>query len=214
MASAQVLTSIAIIVLSFIIGLLFFYLTSPRSHVERKQQIEEVVSLLINFVIFIWIGKILVRFSIFMEDPLAILAYPSDSSAFYLASLFIGINIIYKMKRHQFDAESLMKTFVPVFLVSSFVYEFIEMIWQGNAYSWFYLGLLMVLILLFLVGANQLSETWMSYLLVLLWTVGQLVLTFIAPFATVFGFIMTQWYLLGLFVLFSGLFIYHRKRVS
>src|SRR5690625_6960060 len=128
MASAQVLTSIAIIVLSFIIGLLFFYLTSPRSHVERKQQIEEVVSLLINFVIFIWIGKILVRFSIFMEDPLAILAYASDSSAFYLASLFIGIHSSYKMKRHELDSESLIKTFCHVILVSSFVYDFIYLI--------------------------------------------------------------------------------------
>ncbi|HLS59574.1 MAG TPA: hypothetical protein VK044_00390 [Virgibacillus sp.] len=214
MASAQVLTSIAIIVMSFIIGLMFFYLTSPLSHVERKQQIEEVISLLINFVIFIWIGKIVVRFSIFIEDPLAILAYPSDSSAFYVASLLIVVNIVYKMKRHQFDAESLMRTFVPVFLVSSFVYEFIEMVWQGNVYSWLYLGLLMVLLLLFLVGSNQLSETRMSYLLVLIWTTGQLVLTFIEPFATVFGFIMTQWYLIGLLVLFSGLLIYNRKWVS
>src|SRR5690625_1193530 len=97
--SDQLLTLIAIIVMIFIIGLMFFYLTRPLSHVEIKQQIEEVISLLINFVIFIWIGKIVFRFSIFIEDPLAILAYPSDSSAFYVASLLIVVNIVYKDRK-------------------------------------------------------------------------------------------------------------------
>src|SRR5690625_2410263 len=95
MASAQVLTSIAIIVMSFIIGLMFFYLTSPLSHVERKQQIEEVISLLINFVIFIWIGKIVVRFSIFIEDPLAILIFRINTYTYLFSYLIMCLLIDY-----------------------------------------------------------------------------------------------------------------------
>lgn len=214
MAAVQVLSSIGIMVVSFIIGLIFFYVISPQPHVEKKQRLEEVISLIVNFVIFIWIGKIIVRFSVFIEDPLAILAYPSDSSAFYIASLFVAGTIVYKVIRYQFNAELLMSTFVPVFLVSSFVYEFIEITWNDNGFSWGYLGLLMVLIILYLLLLNRLSAIQISYVLLLIWATGQLVFTFIYPFATVFGFIMTEWYLICLLALFSGLLIYNRKRVS
>src|SRR5690625_2609412 len=103
MASAQVLLSIAIIIISFVIGFIFFYIISPLSKEEKRKHIEELVSLLINFIIFIWVGKIIMNLAIFISDPLAVLAYPSDSSAFYIACLLIILNIIYKTKRHGFQ---------------------------------------------------------------------------------------------------------------
>lgn len=63
------LMSIGIIIISFVVGLIFFYMISYLSKEQRKAQIEEIVSQLINFIIFIWIGKIILNFSIFIKDP-------------------------------------------------------------------------------------------------------------------------------------------------
>src|SRR5690625_3616935 len=85
MPSFWMFLPIAHIAGSFIAGFIFFYLMSALSKAKKKQQAEEVTSLLINFVIYIWIGKILLNFLTFIKDPLAVLAYPSNSHAFYIS---------------------------------------------------------------------------------------------------------------------------------
>lgn len=215
MASVQALASIAIIMISFVIGFSFFYFTSPLSKSGKKLQLEEITSQLINFVIFIWIGKIILNITLFMSDPLAVLAYPSNSHAFYIAALFIVLNIGYKMKRHQFNARILLASFVPIFLVSSFVYEFIDIVWNGNTYSWSYLGLLMVLLVLFMIFQERVSSMKLTYNLFLAWSLGKLTLAMILPFTTVFGYTMSPWFLIVLSILLGVLIIYNlRKRVS
>src|SRR5690625_4868656 len=120
MPSFWMFLPIAHIAGSFIAGFIFFYLMSALSKAKKKQQAEEVTSLLINFVIYIWIGKILLNFLTFIKDPLAVLAYPSNSHAFYLALLFSGIHILYKNKRHKPDWQLFLYSFIHVFLFASF----------------------------------------------------------------------------------------------
>ena len=112
------LMSIGIIIISFVVGLIFFYMISYLSKEQRKAQIEEIVSQLINFIIFIWIGKIILNFSIFIKDPLAILAYPSNAEAFYLAVLFSAILLFYKAYKKKFDVLQLATSFLSVFFRS------------------------------------------------------------------------------------------------
>src|SRR5690625_1095176 len=97
------LKAVGIIVISFIVGFAFFYITSPLQKELKKAQLEEMFSQLVNFIIFIWVGKIILNFSIFIDDPLAILAYPSNSEAFYLAVLFSAILLFYKSWQKTFD---------------------------------------------------------------------------------------------------------------
>lgn len=214
MASAQVLLSIAIIIISFVIGFIFFYIISPLSKEEKRKHIEELVSLLINFIIFIWVGKIIMNLAIFISDPLAVLAYPSDSSAFYIACLLIILNIIYKTKRHGFQVGSLMISFIPIFLVANFVYEFLQMIWYGSMYSWSYMALLMILIILYLMLFEKKPRK-TTYLLILGWSLGQLLLSILLPFTTVFSYILAPWFLGTILLVFLLLFlISNRKKVS
>jgi len=73
MPSITVIKSISILIASFLIGLGYFYIQSEQSKNTRKKQIEAISSLLINLVIYIWLGKIIVNLPKFINDPLAIL---------------------------------------------------------------------------------------------------------------------------------------------
>lgn len=215
MASIQVFVSIAIIFFSFVGGFSFFYFMSPLSKEENKQQAEEMISQLVNFVIFIWVGKIILNAKLFISDPLAVLAYPSNSYAFYIATLLIILNVVYKVKRYEFNANLLLATFVPVFLVSSFIFEFIDISWQGNTYSWGYLGLLTLLLVLYMIFQEKVSFIKLMYYLLLAWSLGKLVLSLILPFTAVFGYTVYPWFLIILSILLVTLNIYNlRKKVS
>lgn len=72
MPTAWVFMSIVIILICFIVGYIFFYVTSPLTIHAKKQQLEEITSLMINFIIFIWIGKLTLNIKMFVSDPLAV----------------------------------------------------------------------------------------------------------------------------------------------
>lgn len=212
MAATQVLTKIAIIIISFIIGFIFFYNMSPLSKTDKKKRLDELTSLIINFVIFIWLGKIILNINLLVKDPFAVLAYPSNAKAFYLATLLILINIVYKIVRHKFTIEPIITTFVPVFLVASFIYEFIQVVWVKNAYSWAYLVLLMILVVIYALLHDRITPLKLSYNLMLAWTLGTLILALTLPFTTVFSYTMSPWYLITLGIIQFILIIYNDRR--
>ncbi|MFD1040000.1 hypothetical protein ACFQ3N_16630 [Virgibacillus byunsanensis] len=215
MAIASVLTSIGIIVVSIIMGFIFFFVISPLPTQVKKKQLEEITSLLINFVIYIWVGKILLNISTFITDPLAILAYPSDSHAFYLATLFIVLNIGYKYKRHNLAVLTLLNSFIPVFLAASFVYEFVQIVWNSNTYTWGYLGLVMLLIVVYMLVYDRITKEKLLGIMLIGWVFGQLMLALFLPFLTVFGYMMAPWFLILFFITSIGLYIYNNgKQVS
>src|SRR5690625_1979708 len=119
------LKAVGIIVISFIVGFAFFYITSPLQKELKKAQLEEMFSQLVNFIIFIWVGKIIWNFSIFINDPLAILAYPSNSDAFYIAILLSAILLFYKNWKKKLNVILLITYFLPVFLLVFFLFVFI-----------------------------------------------------------------------------------------
>lgn len=176
---------------------------------------EEIISLLINFVIFIWVGKVLLNLAVFVKDPLAILAYPSNSHAFYVAAFILILNVGYKAKRKKIDTIPLLASFVPVFLGASFVYEFIEIMWNENTLAWGHLLLLMVFIFIYVFVHARISPRVATGGFFVGWSLGQLLLTFILPFTTLFGYMMARWFLIAIFVMsFALLNYYNRKKVS
>lgn len=212
MPNVWIISSVASIIISFLAGFIFFYMTSALQKTDKKQQLEEITSLLINFVIYIWIGKIIVHFSVFIRDPLAVLAYPSNSYAFYIAIVFITINIIYKAKKQKFAVIPLLHAFVPVFLVASFLYEFMQMVIFHSTYSWGYLGLLMLIIIIYILINERIAAAKVAFLLLFTWSLGKLSLAIILPFTTVFGYLMTPSILTLLTFIFLISFLYSVRR--
>ncbi|MFB4168557.1 hypothetical protein [Virgibacillus sp. JSM 102003] len=215
MPSAWVLTNVAIIVVSILWGLMFFYIISPLTKTTKKQHFEEIISLLINFVIFIWVGKILLNLAVFVKDPLAILAYPSNSHAFYVAAFLLLLNVGYKAKRKKIDTIPILASFVPVFLGASFAYEFIEITWNESNLAWGHLILLTVLIFIYIFVHEKVSARVAVGGFFVGWSLGQLLLTFFLPFTTLFGYMMARWFLIAIFIMSFTLLNYHnRKKVS
>ncbi len=212
MAVAQVLSMVAILAISVAIGFVAFYLTSDLSKVHKKQWITEMLSQLINFVIFIWLGKIVWHFDLFIQDPLAILAYPSNAQAFYLAVLFIVLTLAYKQFRGKLDIHAFMYVCIPVFLVASFVYEFIQFVWENHTSAIGYLALLALLLIVFVFIRDRLNHSAVTIVMMMGWTAGVLLLTLIQPLTTVFGYIMVPWFAGVLFVASILLLIINRRK--
>src|SRR5699024_10926622 len=160
----------------------------------------------------IWIAKILLNLPLFIEDPLAVLAYPGDSSAFYLAVLFTSITVIYKSLRNNLDVLTFADGFTQVFLIALFFYEFIQFVMEDNVYSLGYLILLAILLLMFFLVRERM-KTYMLLLTVLVgWTIGLFVLGFIYPFVSVFGYLIQPWFIILFFIGCSSIiFLYERK---
>ena len=212
MAIASKLTAIGIIALSFAVGFLSFYLLSDLTREQKKLQVEEIISQLFNFVIFIWIGKILINLSTFISDPLSILAYPSDSKSFYFAIVSIALMLLYKSKQKNMQVIPLLDSFVHLFLISSFVYEFIQFVVVDNFYALGYLILLSILIAIFFLLRERFTTLKILTVIVIVWSIGMLILGFVQPFVTVFGYIMAPWFV-GLFLVMSvGILTYKIRR--
>ncbi|PAV29608.1 hypothetical protein CIL05_09525 [Virgibacillus profundi] len=206
------LIPISIIVLSFAVGITSFYIMSDLSKEQKKKQMEELISQLVNFVIFIWLGKIIWHLSVFIKDPLAILAYPSNSDSFYIAVLFIAGLLVYKSFRKQLNVLTFMESFLHVFLVASFLYEFIQFVWNNNPYAFGYLILLSVLLILYFLLSRRITGSLLIIVILIGWTLGMLILTSIQPFVTVFGYIMEAWFVGLFFVLSFAILIYKRRK--
>lgn len=211
MPSTTVILSVGILIISFVIGIIFFYMTSTETKEMKKKQLEDVISLTINFVIYIWVGKIIVNFPKFISDPLAILAFPSNSKAFYVATLFIIINLFYRKLRHKQDVGIILQVFLPVFLAASFMYEFLQIVAVGKQINGIYLGFMMTLLIAYIGLLGKISLHRLSLVLGGIWLGCQLVLSLLL-YATIFGYRLTSIYFLSLIMLSLIVYVYRNKR--
>lgn len=206
MAIASKLSAIGILVFSLATGFLTFYLFSDLTMEQKKKHIEELFSQIITFIIFICLGKVTLNFSIFISDPIAILAYPSDSKSFYFAVVLHAIYLAYKSKVKNFSILPLLDPFLNIFLIASFVYEFIQYEIKDNPYAFGYLILLAILIGIYFFLRERFSVTILLIVIVTVWSIGMVTLAVIQPYVTVFGYLMAPWFVTIIFVMsISGL---------
>ncbi|MBY7142484.1 hypothetical protein KFZ56_05200 [Virgibacillus sp. NKC19-3] len=207
------LMAIGTIVFGFGLGFIIFVMFGGLSKEKRKIYLEEMISQLINLVIFVWVGKIILNFPVFIEDPLTILAYPSDANSFYLAFLFSGLLFFYKSSKWQLDTLLFLESFLLVLLTASLTFEFIQYIWNDNPFAFGYLILLTILLLVFMFMQNRVASGTSILLILTVWSLGVLLLLFIQPFVTVFGYMITPWFLGLVFIIgFSYILYLKRKR--
>ncbi len=125
--------------MSFLSGIIVYYLISTDENAKKKSSVEAIISLTINFIIYIWLGKIIINITKFIRDPLSVLAYPSNADAVYIATILLFINLLYRKFRNDEQLSTILFAFIPVFLISSFVYEFYQLIVERSVYNWLYL---------------------------------------------------------------------------
>lgn len=211
MPSTPVLLELAIIVFSFISGIIVYYVIATNTKATKKKLMEDVISLTINFVIYIWLGKIIINLPKFIKDPLSILAYPSNSYAVYVATLFIVINLLYRKYRHHQDVAAIIYAFIPVFLSASFMFEFLQVVVERHTYNTSYLIFMAVLSIGYMIVAGKLSLPKQSFIFGISLFIGQLLLIVINKI-TIFGYRLSPFYFgILLIVVIIVMFIDKRK---
>lgn len=194
MPSITVIKSIGLLIASFLAGLGYFYIQSEESKAIRQKQIEATSSILINIVIYIWIGKVVVNLPQFINDPLAILAYPSNSSAFYVASVLGLINVIINVKKNKVAINTYIKAFIPVFIGASLIFEFISYINDGTLNNLSYFILLILLVGIHLFSYKKVPIIKLNIIIVLIWSVVKLLFSLFYSYTLIFSYMIHPLY--------------------
>lgn len=212
MATVSKIVEIGILGFSLAFGFLSFYVLADLSKEQRKSQMAELTSQFVNFVIFIWLGKVLFHISTFVSDPMSILAYPSDSRSFYFAVALIALVLVYRSRRNNLNVLPLLKSFALIFLISSFVYEFIQIVADNNKFAFGYFILLAILIGIFFILRERLSVISLLMIMVTAWSIGMFILAYAQPYVTVFGYMMAPWFIAVFFIVSISIFVYRSRR--
>lgn len=211
MAIISKLTVISIIAASFALAFLAFYVMSQLSKEQRKLQINEIISQVINFMLFLWLAKVLLNLPLFVQDPLAVLAYPSNSEAFYLAALFSGVLIFVKAKKGKLAGGVFAHSLLHVMLAALFVYEFMQYIWRDNPFSFPYLAVYGVLLAGFHLLQGHVTPQNQISIVLAAGAAGFFAISFMLPYLSVFGYILDPWFLALMMAAFFGLLIKEPK---
>ncbi|CAM4329832.1 hypothetical protein [Lacicoccus alkaliphilus] len=208
MVITETLISVAILAISALSGGIIY--TLMDTHGDKKPLLEDLFSQFVNLLIFIFMIKIIMNLDIFLNDPLAVLAYPSGSGIFYTALALTALMIIYKHVKGEMNLKFFLEVLTIVSLTSSMMYEFIYFIIYGDAYAFGYFIVLAIIFTGFLLLYGRLGNGKLMILTVLAWSAGLFILSAIYNAATVFDYTMHPWFIavLGvggvLLILFAG----------
>lgn len=194
MVITETLISAVILGVSGVFGSIIYFMMNSSSKSEKKGTLEELLSQFINLMIFIYIIKIILNLDIFLADPMAVLAYPSDSTVFYSAIVLTGFMIIYKNIKGKIDLRRYSDGLITVFLTSSMMYEFIHFIIYDDTYAFVYFIVLAVVFLVFYMLYNRVEKKNILIIAVLLWTPAIIIMSTVYGTATVFDYTMLPWF--------------------
>ncbi|WP_342558638.1 hypothetical protein [Metasolibacillus sp. FSL K6-0083] len=200
------LISIATIFFSVVAGLILYYWLSSSNKEEKKQQPEEVINFLMNFIIFMWIGKIIMNFPLFIKDPLAVLAYPADSTSFYFAIIGSILRLVYQRKKIQLPI--FIAALLPVILAASFMFEFIQFLQDSNLYSLVNMIFYMFLLSIFYYLNERMPALILFLILLMSWFVGTMMMFFTQPYVLFLGYLLSLPFILIFFLFNVGVLIY------
>ncbi|HSP22486.1 MAG TPA: hypothetical protein VLQ20_09155 [Planococcus sp. (in: firmicutes)] len=192
-------------VFSIGLGVAVFYIISDSVKEQKKKQAERAFSQIINFVLFIWLSKILLNLPLLFSDPLAVLAYPSDSRAFYLAIFFSAALLFYGMKSGRTEGWQLIQTLLYILLPAAFFYEFAQLAWFDDVYAFGNMILYAVMLALFLGLNDRVSPYAVGQVLLTVWTAGMFLISALQSYSSAFGYKMEPWFITILFA--SGHFL-------
>lgn len=212
MAIIAKLIPVATILFSIIAGILFYYWISQLSKEEKREQVGKVTDFLISFGFFMWLGKFIINFSVFIKDPLAVLTYPGDSTAFYVAITGSIVRVAFKQKKMQ--VTTFLNTVLPIILTASFMFEFIQFLQNNNLYSFinmiFYQILLIIFIFYYL--NDRISTYTLYFILLISWFIGTLLLSFSQQYVLFFGYFLSLQFILVFFLFNTSVLIYIKTK--
>src|SRR5699024_3247940 len=146
MATTTALIFVGEFVLSFVFAILIIYIVDEGDKKEKYQKIDRLLSQLLQFVIYIWLAKIVWGIPLLFSHPLSVLAYPSNSTHFYTAAVLWGIHFYWKYRKRTNEIEAELNDFLWATLLALFMYDFLEIVLNSNAHLNFYFIALTVIV--------------------------------------------------------------------
>lgn len=210
--SLQAIAPVLLHILTLTLGFAAFYIVSDMRKEQKTRQAGEVFSQLVNFILFLWLAKILLNLPILFRDPLAALAYPSNSTAFYLAVLFSSALLLYGVRRGRIEGSPFIRTLWHILLPATFFHEFVQLAWYGDSYAFGNLLVYAALLALFLATTDRMSPDTVSSFLLVVWAGGMLLNASLELFPSAFGYAMEPWFTICFFIAMQLLIFLHKKR--
>lgn len=113
--------------IAFIAGIVFYYFVSHQSSPVKKGRVSSFLSLLTSFVVVMFLMKFVTKFPMVFEYPLALLAYPSGTLEFYLASVVL----VFLYRKEYIKSNNKASFHYDLFLIgagSTFFFYFIVLV--------------------------------------------------------------------------------------
>ncbi|HLS66727.1 MAG TPA: hypothetical protein VK029_07010 [Pseudogracilibacillus sp.] len=214
MVLTTALVTIGKLIVSYAFGCLFYYVTATEERNIKKKLLDELLALTINFVIFIWIGKILSQGLRIFRDPLAALAYPSNAASIYIATSLFIVHLLYRHFRKGKRDEEIIRVATPVVLATVFIYESVETIFHSGKQSLMIVVFLMVLLFIHLFKPDHFCNLEMAVYLLLIFLLGCIVfaVTIGAAYVSIFYYRLHLLYFISLFILIFSTFMFMKRR--
>ncbi|MFB1050172.1 hypothetical protein [Paraliobacillus sp. JSM ZJ581] len=204
-------TSLLILVVSFVIGVIFFWFTSSIDKKEKSGYLDQVTSMLLSFILTLIGSKILLNWSLFLDDPIAVLAFPSNSTSFYIA--FVGLlaymGYTVKVKNKSFTTMSL--SFFIVFLMSSFSFLIGQLLLLRMDVSLIELSVHFLLLMMWILFQAKMKEQSIVGVMIIIFGSIKLALSFFSTMF-LFTFPLHSWFYFLLIVLGLLLFFIRKGR--
>lgn len=202
-----------ITIVSIIAGGLFYRYYSRFAKEKQKQMEDSLFSLLLTFVFTYFFGKIVFHFSLFIQDPPAILAYPSGKNEFYLAAVLTFVHAMSLLRKRKMDGRELLFSGLMVFLPALLLKTFLDtMLLQSGMVLPIILELVVLSVFVLLFAFHIFKTSDVIYIWVA-WILSKWLLVFIAPFPTLFGVMVDSWFLLALIAAAIVIEILTRRKV-
>lgn len=118
-------STLAVLITSLLFGVVIYFLFGQVSYLEKKRNVDDFTTILVIFILSLWIAKFITNASLALKFPMAVLVYPADRWAFYLGLVlaFIYIRFIFMKKRDKMN--ELMITMFIILMSAQFIYKFI-----------------------------------------------------------------------------------------
>ncbi|MBM7540337.1 hypothetical protein [Amphibacillus cookii] len=181
------------LIISLAIGLVFFLLTTTLSKALRRVYLYLFVDLISFFILILIAAKALLHIELFLSDPLAVLAHPSNANGFYLATLISGLYAYRKIRVDLFSFDLVIEGFIRLFFSANFVYLFSLLILLDREVSIYQLTFHFVTLLIIIFYQDRNYYHILNPLIVGTWGLGHVVLS-LSSQVQLFGFYLSYQY--------------------
>ena len=203
--------TLIVTLLGLVGGGLFFYYTSPYDNTLKKRHSNKLLDVVLYTMIFTIVAKVILNVLLFFDDPVAVLAYPSDSSAFYLATGGVIVVMTWSLRKMRANLVPLIDSLFRLIVGSQFVQLFLTLVLTTYHVSMLQIGLLFVTLLL-LVFLTKLPLNVLTEIGVIgVYTIGAFGLSFIETMPFFNFYVHGNYYLFLGFILSAPLFWSHKQ---